>query len=78
MISKRNKDNSTACSHPVTKHEFEDNKYVGDFSCFIVTNIHVLRSNKGSHRLDLEAHMVTTAEEFNVGVTLNFRSARTP
>lgn len=26
MISKRNKDNSTACSHPVTKHEFEDNK----------------------------------------------------
>lgn len=31
MISKRNKDNSTSCSHPVTKHEFEDNKYVGSF-----------------------------------------------
>lgn len=31
MISKRNKDNSTSCSHPVTKHEFEDNKYVGCF-----------------------------------------------
>ncbi|XP_054445561.1 zinc finger CCCH domain-containing protein 7A isoform X3 [Pteronotus mesoamericanus] len=26
MISKRNKDNSTSCSHPVTKHEFQDNK----------------------------------------------------
>lgn len=31
MISKRNKDNSTSCSHPVTKHEFQDNKYVGSF-----------------------------------------------
>lgn len=31
MISKRNKDNSTSCSHPVTKHEFEKNKYVDSF-----------------------------------------------
>ncbi|KAK1344817.1 hypothetical protein QTO34_013519 [Cnephaeus nilssonii] len=28
MISKRNKDNSTSCSHPVTKHEFQDNNLV--------------------------------------------------
>jgi hypothetical protein len=77
MISKRNKDNSTACSHPVTKHEFEDNKYVGDFSFFIVTKTHVVRSSKGSGRLNIKVHWLHS-EGPGGRLPLNLRAARTP
>jgi hypothetical protein len=57
MISKRNKDNSAACSHPVTKHEFEDNKYVGASELFVVAKyIPFLDPNKTISGWVLVAH----------------------
>ncbi|XP_045398572.1 zinc finger CCCH domain-containing protein 7A isoform X2 [Lemur catta] len=58
MISKRNKDNSTACSHPVTKHEFEDNKCLVHILRETTVKYSKIRSFHGQCQLDLCRHEV--------------------
>ncbi|XP_028728735.1 zinc finger CCCH domain-containing protein 7A isoform X1 [Peromyscus leucopus] len=58
MISKRNKDNSTACSHPVTKHEFEDNKCLVHILRETTVKYSKIRSFHSQCQLDLCRHEV--------------------
>lgn len=58
MISKRNKDNSTACSHPVTKHEFEDNKCLVHILREATVKYSKIRSFHKQCQLDLCRHEV--------------------
>ena len=58
MISKRNKDNSTSCSHPVTKHEFEDNKCLVHILRETTVKYSKIRSFHGQCQLDLCRHEV--------------------
>ncbi|XP_060028333.1 zinc finger CCCH domain-containing protein 7A isoform X2 [Erinaceus europaeus] len=58
MISKRNKDNSTSCSHPVTKHEFEDNKCLVHILRETAVKYSKIRSFHGQCQLDLCRHEV--------------------
>nr|BBG62345.1 zinc finger CCCH type containing 7 A [Tokudaia muenninki] len=58
MISKRNKDNSTACSHPVTKHEFEDNKCLVHILRESTVKYSKIRSFHKQCQLDLCRHEV--------------------
>ncbi|XP_031218553.1 zinc finger CCCH domain-containing protein 7A [Mastomys coucha] len=58
MISKRNKDNSTACSHPVTKHEFEDNKCLVHILRETTVKYSKIRSFHKQCQLDLCRHEV--------------------
>lgn len=58
MISKRNKDNSTACSHPVTKHEFEDNKCLVHILREATVKYSKIRSFHKHCQLDLCRHEV--------------------
>ncbi|XP_004705915.1 zinc finger CCCH domain-containing protein 7A [Echinops telfairi] len=58
MISKRNKDNSTSCSHPVTKHEFEDNKCLVHILRETTVKYCKIRAFHGQCQLDLCRHEV--------------------
>nr|XP_010595604.1 zinc finger CCCH domain-containing protein 7A isoform X2 [Loxodonta africana] len=58
MISKRNKDNSTSCSHPVTKHEFEDNKCLVHILRETAVKYSKIRSFHAQCQLDLCRHEV--------------------
>ncbi|XP_042554182.1 zinc finger CCCH domain-containing protein 7A [Dipodomys spectabilis] len=58
MISKRNKDNSSACSHPDTKHEFEDNKCLVHILRETTVKYSKIRSFHGQCQLDLCRHEV--------------------
>nr|XP_020022846.1 zinc finger CCCH domain-containing protein 7A isoform X3 [Castor canadensis] len=58
MISKRNKDNSAACSHPVTKHEFEDNKCLVHILRETTVKYSKIRSFRSQCQLDLCRHEV--------------------
>lgn len=58
MISKRNKDNSTSCSHPVTKHEFEKNKCLVHILRETTVKYSKIRSYHSQCQLDLCRHEV--------------------
>ncbi|XP_028638737.1 zinc finger CCCH domain-containing protein 7A-like isoform X1 [Grammomys surdaster] len=58
IISKRNKDNSTACSHPVRKHEFEDNKCLVHILRESTVKYSKIRSFHKQCQLDLCRHEV--------------------
>ncbi|XP_006867273.1 PREDICTED: zinc finger CCCH domain-containing protein 7A [Chrysochloris asiatica] len=58
MISKRNKDNSASCSHPVTKHEFEDNKCLVHILRETTVKYCKIRSFHSQCQLDLCRHEV--------------------
>ncbi|XP_054991976.1 zinc finger CCCH domain-containing protein 7A isoform X1 [Sorex araneus] len=58
MISKRNKDNSTSCSHPVTKHEFEDNKCLVHILRETTVKYSKIRAFHAQCQLDLCRHEV--------------------
>ncbi|XP_004586820.2 zinc finger CCCH domain-containing protein 7A isoform X1 [Ochotona princeps] len=58
MISKINKDNSTSCSHPVTKHEFEDNKCLVHILRETTVKYSKIRSFHSQCQLDLCRHEV--------------------
>ncbi|XP_055963383.1 zinc finger CCCH domain-containing protein 7A [Sorex fumeus] len=58
MISRRNKDNSTSCSHPVTKHEFEDNKCLVHILRETTVKYSKIRSFHAQCQLDLCRHEV--------------------
>ncbi|XP_055453693.1 zinc finger CCCH domain-containing protein 7A [Psammomys obesus] len=58
MISKRNKDDSTACSHPIIKHEFEDNKCLVHILRETTVKYSKIRSFHSQCQLDLCRHEV--------------------
>ncbi|XP_038618826.1 zinc finger CCCH domain-containing protein 7A [Tachyglossus aculeatus] len=58
MISKRNKDNSSSCSHPITKHDFEDNKCLVHILRGTVVKYSKIRPFHGQCQLDLCRHEV--------------------